>query len=392
MPLTRGNYNGQSGLPAELADMDKEISVTYDWDGKFTGGTPKMRVRYRDAQYKMKYLSEARNIEHAFSPSKIFRYWRNNSSEVNTETVVNNLAAALGFTVDPTFFKRSVKLYLPLDDPTSKEEFEHAYQRLLADHRQWSKHTPEKALAEIDRDDRGHWFIRMRTVSLERRSQVETDIGVGGFLKAAFSRPLKREFRAFALFSAWIADVDVKDDNANIVLVNNNEGRKVAYSAADMGFVLGSWLGKEAPNLLNRDMIERVRRKPDGSIYEIVLNYISPFNNSALHAISISDAKWMTRLIAQLSPVQIKNAFLTAGYSELLSEYYTQLMLRRRDQLVETFGLMGQTIVDAAGTKILLKPESKMTDPDTYAVEGYEEYFKDGYLHDPEGKVSSNPG
>lgn len=385
------NYNGQSGLPDDISDMHKEIAVIYDWNSKFTGGTPKMRVRYGGEQYKMKYLSQTMNVGQTDSLAKTLRAWRNHSSEVNTETVVNNLAAALGFTVDPTFFKRSVKLYFPLDDPTSQEEFDTSYQRLLADHH-WKFYLPEKAFSEIDRDDHGHWFIRMRSVSLERRSQVETDVSVGGFIKTAFSRPLKREFRAFALFLTWVADADAKDDNASLVLVGNAEGRRLAYSAHDMGFTLGGWLGKDAPNFFARDMVERVRRKPDGSIYEVVLNFRSPFNNSSLNIISISDAKWMTRLIAQLSPAQIKNAFLAAGYSELISEYFTQLMLRRRDQLVETFGLMGQTVVDAAGNHILLKRESKMTDPDTYAVEGYEQYFKDGYLHDPEGKVSSNPG
>ena len=386
------NYNGQSGLPQRITEPHTEIAVTYDWDSKFTGGTPKMRVRYGKDRYKMKYLSATKPIEQADTVSGIFGYWRNNSSEVNTETVVNNLAAALGFTVDPTFFKHSVRLYLPLADPTSAKEFDRAYQRLLTDQEHWHDYMPEQAFAEIDRDDRGHWYIRMRSVSLERRSAVDSDLSVGAFIKAAFSRPLKREFRAFALFSAWVSDADVKDDNASLVLVGNAEGRKVAYSAADMGYVLGNWFSKDAPNFLSRDMIERVRRKADGSIYEIVLNYRSPFNNSALNTMSLSDAKWMTRLIAQLSPAQIKNAFLTAGYSALLSEYFTQLMLRRRDQLIEVFGLMGQTLVDAAGTKIVLKRESAMTDPDTYAVEGYEQYFKNGYLHDPEGEVSSNPG
>ena len=387
------NYNGQSGFPAEIVDAGVEIGVTYDWGGKFTGRTPKMRVSYKDSEYKMKYVSEAKNIEHATSLTQIHMNWRKHSFEVNTETVVNNLAAAIGYTVDPTFFKRSVRLYLPLKDPTSAAEFDREYQRLLADHQRWKGYMPEKALAEIDTDEQGRWYIRMRSVSLEKRSELDSDISVGGFIKAAFSRPFKREFRAFALFSAWISDLDVKDDNANLVLVGDADGRKVAFSAADMGSVLGNFFGhNDAPNFYGRDMVDRVRRKPDGSIYEVVLNYIAPFSNSALQAISISDAKWITRLIAQLSPQQIKNAFLTAGYSELLSEYFSQIMLRRRDQLVETFGLLGQTVVDGAGTRILLKKESQMTDPDNYAVKGYEQYFKDGYLYDPEGDVSSNPG
>ena len=389
------NYNGQSGFPAGIVDPQEEIAVTYDWGGKFTGRTPKMRVRYRGKQYKMKYLSEAMDIESAPALWETYLRWRKHASEVNTETVVNNLAAALGFTVDPTFFKPSVRLYLPLEDPTSAEEFDHAYQRLLADHQRWRGYSPARALAAVNTDAQGRWYIRMQSVSLEMRSDIGSDVAAGSYLKGAFSRPFKREFRAFALFHAWIADMDVKDDNGNLVVVDNAEERKTAYSIADMGAVLGNFsifsFSNDAPNFLGRDMIERVRSKPDGSIYEVVLNYLSPFSNSALNTMSVSDARWMTRLIAQLSPQQIKNAFLTAGYSELISEYFTQIMLRRRDQLVEVFGLMGATITDTAGNRMLLKPESKMVDPETFAVEGYEEYFKDGYLHDPEGKVTSNP-
>ena len=120
-----------------------------------------MRVRYRGAQYKMKYLLEVKNIKHAKSLGEIFTSWYKHSSEVHTETVANNIAAALGFTVDPTVFKRSVRLYLPLEDPTSAAEFDRSYQRLLADHQRWRGFTLDKALSEIDQDDRGHWFIRM---------------------------------------------------------------------------------------------------------------------------------------------------------------------------------------------------------------------------------------
>ena len=385
------NYNGMTGYPVEITDAQQEIAVTLDWGGKFTGLTPKMRVRYGGWQWKMKYLSAAKKLEHTTNVAKLIAYWKQHGSEVNTEMVVNNLAAALGFTVDPTFFKRNVRLYLPLDDPTDAEEFERERQRLLAAQRKWGN-RPQQALSDINTDVQGRWYIRMHSVSLERRSHVKAEVSVGSFIKGAFSRPLKREFRAFALFSAWVSDTDTKDDNANLILVRDGEQeRKVAYSAADMGATLGSNFGKDAPNFLARDLVERVRRKPDGTIYEIVLNYRSTAGNRAYDAISINDAKWMARLIAQLSPQQIKNAFRGAGYSEMLSEFYTQIMLRRRDQLVAVFGLLGKTIIDAAGNRIIVQRESKMTDPDNYAVKGYEQFFRNGYLHDPEGLVSNNP-
>ena len=384
------NYNDMTGYPVEVTDAQQEIAVTLDWDGKFTGLTPKMRVRYGGWQWKMKYVSATKKLEHTTNIGKLIGYWKQHASEVNTETVVNNLAAALGFTVDPTFYKRSIRLYLPLDDPTDAEEFARERQRLLTVQRKWGN-RPQQALSDIHTDAQGRWYIRMYAVSLERRSHVKAEVSVGSFIKGAFSRPLKREFRGFALFSAWVSDTDIKDDNANLILVRDGEERKVAYSAADMGGTLGSSFGKDAPNFLARDLVERVRRKPDGTIYEIVLNYRNTAGNRAYDAISINDAKWMARLIAQLSPQQIKNAFRGAGYSEMLSEFYAQIMLRRRDQLVEVFGLLGKTIVDAAGNRIVVQRESEMTDPDNYVVKGYEQFFRDGYLHDPEGLVSNNP-
>ena len=59
--------------------------------------------------------------------------------------------------------------------------------------------------------------------------------------------------------------------------------------------------------------------------------------------------------------------------------------------MLATFDLLGQTIVDGAGNRIVLQRESKMLDPDNYAVAGYEQFFRNGYLHDPQGQVSSNP-
>ncbi len=386
------DYNGMTGFPPAVTDSQREIAVTLDWDGKSTGLTPKMRVRYGGWQWKMKYLSTAARLQHAANPIDLVAYWKQAASEVNTETVVNNLAAALGFTVDPTFFKARVRLYLPLADPRDAVEFERQRQRLLHVQRRWAN-RPQRALADVQRDAKGHWYIRLRSVSLERRGHPDHDLSVGSFVKGAFSRPLKREFRAFALFSAWVADTDTKDDNANLVLVGNRQqGYQVTFSAADMGASLGGLFGKDAPNFFARDLVERVRRKPDGTIYEVVLNYRNTAGNRAHDVISINDAKWMTRLIAQLSPAQITRALRAAGYSPLLCEYFTQIMLRRRDQLLATFfGAQEQTNVDAAGNRFVLRPESKMVDPDNYAVAGYEQFFRRGYLHDPQGLVSDNP-
>ena len=385
------NYDGLAGVGSDISDPDREISVTYDWSGGFSGRTPKMRVTYGGKEWKVKYLSESKDIFQALRLSIIAMRWRKYAHEVNTETAVNNLAAALGFTVDPTFFKKRIKLYLPQKNPTDAAEFERLHRRVLDAQRRWRGYDPLKAFSDVQIDDHGRYYIQMRAVSLEKRSRRDSDLAVGGFIKTTFGRVFKREFRAFAMFYVWVADHDTKDSNADIVLTADGDSYKVAYSARDMGHVFGSYLAKDAPNFLSRSLIDKITRAPNQKIREVTLGYRIFFNNAIFDAVNINDARWMTRLIVQLSPTQIKNAFLTAGYNDMVSEYYTQLMLLRRDQLAEAFGLLGQTITDAAGNRIFIKKESKIVDSDTYAVEGYEDYFRDGYLFDPEGKVTENP-
>ena len=385
------NYNNASDAPAPLLDPSSEIAVTYVWGGGFTGRTPKMKVEWQGQRWKIKYLSQAKQMTKANNLGSIAMYWRKYGHEVNTETVVNNLAAALGFTVSPTYYKRSVRLYFEQDDPQDVEEFDRFYQKMVDEQGNWRGYDPLPAFSDIQVDEQGRYYLRLRAVSIEKSSSMDDSLGVGPYLKAGFSRVFRREFRAFTMFSAWVSDQDIKDGNVDLVLATTDEGFKVGYSASDMGHVLGSFFAKDAPNFFGRDLIAKVRRRPDRSIYELVLNYRTIMHNRGMDATSISDGKWFTRLLVQLRPQQIKNAFLAAGYSEVISEFFCQLLLRRRDQLAETFGLLGETIVDRAGNEIIVKKESLMTDPDNYAVAGYEKYFKDGYFLDPNGEVGDTP-
>ena len=385
------NYNNASKVPAALLNPSTEIAVTYVWGEEFTGRTPKMKVEWQDQRWKIKYLSETKQMTKTNNLGSIAMYWRKYGHEINTEAVVNNLAAALGFTVNPTYYKRSVRLYFEQDDPQDAQEFDRLYQKMIDQQGSWRGYDPLPAFSDIKIDDQGRYYVSLKAVAIEKSSSINDSLGVGPYLKAGFSRVFRREFRAFTMFSAWVSDQDIKDGNVDLVLATTGDGFKVGYSASDMGHVLGSFFSKDAPNFFGRDLVAKVRRRPDQSIYELVLNYRTIIHNRGMDATSISDGKWFTRLLVQLRPQQIKNALLAAGYSELISEYFCQLLLRRRDQLAETFGLLGKTIVDRAGNKTVVKKESLMTDPDSYAVAGYEKYFRDGYFIDPNGEVGDTP-
>ena len=389
------NYNNQTGYSAEMSDSEKEPSVTYKFGESFSGGaTPKMKVLYQGKKWKLKYETENADITKATTFASIIQRWTHSGKEVHVETVVNNLASALGFTVIPTFYKRSVRLYLPQKDPTDEEEFDRLYQKMLREQSVWDEdRVPYIHLSDVQQDEEGRFFVRIQSTSLEKSSDTEDVMKVGLFNKSSYSRNYKREYRAFNIFLVWISDYDTKDDNTNMLLIpDGKDSYNVAYTFSDMGYALGSAFGRDAPNFLNRDIIDYALRNTDGSLRSVFFSHNMIFP-SMFEKVTINDAKWIIRLMAQLSPDQIRKAFRGAGYNDLLTEYFTQIMLRRRDKLASVFGLLGETVVDQQGNHIVIREESEITDDNksTYAVKGYEKYFRNGYLYSPKDKITNNP-
>lgn len=385
------NYNGETQDIETFADPNEEIAVVYR-PKIFSGATPKMRVIYEGQKWKMKFSMQKQDIRQAITLGELISRRLGSATEVHVETAVNNLAAAVGISVTPTYYKRSVRVYFDQEDPMDKEEFDRLYGEMLLEQKRYRSTAEPISLSDVQRDEEGQYYLQMHSVSFEKSSDTDDALKVGAFLKSGFSRKSKREFRGGSLFLAWVADYDTKDDNHSIVLAYGDDGKyHVTYSQADMGYTLGSMFGRDAPNFFNRDIIDHDLRDRNG-LYSVTLNYRNLRWDYMFQHITIDDAKWMTRLIAQLSPAQIEAAFTAAGYSDLLAKYYTQIMLRRRDQLAKTFDIMGETIVDSKGNRIFIEPESEITDPRNFALKGYEKYFKNGYLYSPDGeKIVNNP-
>ncbi|MDE3270121.1 MAG: hypothetical protein OYH77_07545 [Pseudomonadota bacterium] len=384
------NYNGETQDIETFANPDAEIAVVYR-PKIFSGATPKMRVIYGGQKWKMKFSMQKKDVRTAMTPSQLLSRRFGSPTEVHVETAVNNLAAAVGISVTPTYYKRSVRMYFEQDDPTDKAEFDRLHSDMLIEQKRYRSISDPISLMDIKQDEEGQYYVQMHSVSFEKSSDADDALKVGAFLRSGFSRKAKREFRGGTLFLAWIADFDTKDDNHSIVLNYGIDNKyHVSFSQADMGYALGSLFGRDAPNFLNRDLIDHALRDRNG-LYSIMLNYRGLRWNYMFQHLTIDDAKWMTRLIAQLSPAQIEAAFKGAGYSDLLSKYYAQILLRRRDDLAKTLGIMGETIVDGKGNRIFIEPESDITDPRNFALKGYEKYFKDGYLYSPDEQIVNNP-
>ena len=409
---------------ADIEDPDTVIDVEYLKILK-GGATPKMKVDYRGFEMKMKFIVNMITPDQANTVFDVLRLFRRIDSEVRCEFVANNLAAALGFTVDPTYYKKRVRLFLPDDfDPelaqTSegrrglRAKFERAKEELLDDLENRRRNSSlEEGLLRWDYlsmmqnegmvgsgEQKGRHFLYVDSSSFEFRRQEDVDFSVGLFHKYGHGKYLKREFRAFMLFYMWVSDTDARNSNASLGLVRvdpseqNPSEKKVYYSATDMGAALGNFFGRNRPNYLDYNLVNEEFTQLTGPEKQqvLVLNTVDPKRNPLLEAVNFSDVKWITRMMAQLTKEQIKRAFLTANYPEVVAELFTQKLLRRRDQLVQAFGLdreLVRTHGPTPGTMRISGHTSDIVDPVSYFVPNCQECFEKGELvRLPEGVVA----
>ena len=371
----------------DLLNPEKEISVTYKPSSPSNGTTPKIDIIYGDGQkWKMKFVTDKLGSSSPLSPTTAVRRLIM-SSEVNIEPAVNNLAHMTGYTVDPTYFKVVVRLYMPEDvyrdndfDRYLEEELLHPLKDRFD--RSWNTRS---AFEHIKTDKDGKKYIEMRSVTLEKKSDVKTDRNVSFFVRHGLGKSLKREFRAFGLFLALIQDPDVKDDNTKIKIIPGaaDEEPKIAFAASDMGIALGFGF----PNLYGKNLVQRLKRHRDGRPKKMKLDYYSLFPFPLIKTVSFADARWLMRLIAQIPERKIYESFRAAGYPRVVARYYREIFLRRCDQLYEGLNLLGETFVGTNGVPVTIKKRSKIIDPETFSLPSKKVTFNEGKLEDPENKL-----
>lgn len=351
------SYNGltKSFVGADVIDPDKSIDVSFS-TAKGGGATPKIRVDYKSGdiklKFKLKYKVDVAEVKDQNSIGAMYAALLRSRSEVRVETALNNIAAAMGYTVEPTYYKRRVRLFLPSDkfDPNASadvnlKQFNNAHQRLFKAINERALGQPfgsdvvnrESAFQDVRQvsesgESKGRYYLLMENVQIEPREDGKTEIDVGFFVKHTYGREFKREFRGFQLFYAWISDTDTGDRNADLKIIKTKNDWKVVYSPSDMGAALGFLGSKDTPNLFQNSMIRKVESKA------ITLNYLTEARNPLLDTLTLSDALWFLKYATQLTPTQFQNAFLGAGYNACVADVLANKMMSRRQSLVEATG------------------------------------------------------
>lgn len=385
------NYNGESlqqlkkVLPRKTANelLDRSIPTKIVFKGdNFSGGaSPKFDGYIDDVKFKLKFITDKHSARPELTESHVAgkAFW---GSEVNVEPVVNNIAAALGFTVDATYFKNTVHLYF--DEKKLGSNFEKNLEELIEDLN--SKYGLIKnvasAFSNVHIDKYGKKFIVLKGVSLEQKSDRETDLNLGFYQRQGLGKVLKRDHRALYMLSAFLADVDTKDDNTKVKLVSttNKEGDeelKIALSSSDMG----SALGTGHPNFYNFKLVSSVSKQNNRLVLQ--LNHPKLYAYELSKHVNIDDAKWFTRRLAQLSLEQMERAFDYAGFPKVVAKYYALVMAKRRNELVKALGMVGEKFVDDGGKPFVIE----LIEEFNGTIPGFEKYFRDGMLTDPEGEI-----
>ncbi len=375
-----------------ILDKSIPVKVVYKRDD-LKGRTPKVNVEIGGQAWKLKYVTHRRDAQITINPSKVFqKRWL--GSEVNVEPVVNNLAAAIGYTIDPTYYQETVHLYLKKKGYSGSKteqaiQFEKDRTKMIEELRNvFPSANIQSAFEKVQLDSDGQPFIEVREATLEKKSDPFTDLNVGYYIRAGFGKSLKREFRAFSVFLAWVADPDIKDANvkAKLVPIETQDGSqtyRLVYSASDMGGALGSGF----PNLLKKDFIEKVDVDSAGNFKSMRLTYNSIYPAPLLKVVNMDDFRWIARMIGQLTSDQIYVSFSYVGYPDPVARYYTDILLRRRDQMVRAAGLMGEQYTNRFGVEMSFESLSKMMNSSRYTIEGYKAYFRKGKLRDKKNKL-----
>jgi len=148
------------------------------------------------------------------------------------------------------------------------------------------------------------------------------------------------------LLGAWVGWFDSRFENTRLKIVRDQGTNELRHYLTDLGGGLGKAKGVlsrhcECPN----DFGWRFTRppKPQGkgkmTVPFKILDYQPIEDTEAFRQMTYDDARWMARLIAQLTEAQIVQALVASGFDATEVKIYTEKLVSRRDWMIRDLGL-----------------------------------------------------
>jgi hypothetical protein len=342
-----------------VEETSEEIDTVLDFNG--STNFPFV-VNYRGEKWAIRFPTEVLDVPRDLDTLDGVRFKiRPNTPQVGH--VLKRLARELGYNVVPSMFKKTVRIRFSQQD-LEGSSFELQKTKLLA---KLSETYPQEILPKSILDDSKD-YIELKGIALEKIYDENNFLSFNGFPLSSGGNEYRREYRALALFAAWV-DLPFLDDSigAGVFDVKNSKLLHLLYNL-DYG------LGYGYPNLFREKLVRKVHRK-NGTVTKIDLTY-KPFKKTDLFKkMNLSDAKWMAEKISHIKPDFLKNIFLKSGFPEMVAEIFVRKLMDRRNQILEALDLINeQTPLEEGWNKTL---------------PGLEKYFnKDGFLIDPDEELT----
>ena len=283
-------------------------------------------------------------------------------TEMHSEATAASLYAALGFSVDISKYVRDFKLVLGEVTP---EEFKRDWNSY------YSRYDVDRYIKNRGKDEEGYYIVFYEGL-LEAKPRGLLRVGRWAYGRNGHAG--LREVRGTLVFNMWVGNIDLHESENNKLVLRKIGGQyRFFHLQHDMGFAFG-WAYIERPGEFKWNLL---KKKTKDHVY---LNYRSFQKNSGFRHITFADARWITRLIAQLSREQIQAAVEMGGWPDSMGKLLVEKLIARRNQLVKAFDLEGDTLPN--GERITILPVNRvLTTADGVVVQGkLKKYTLPGFI------------
>jgi hypothetical protein len=304
--------------------------------------------------------------------------------EVSSEPFAARIFDALGYHVDPTDYCDGVKVqydrrmflefhsrkplttrftlfgFIPIHTLEMQKHFDPFNYIAFAVLRNGQRWSGAELKAHLLRDSkRGHPekdaenfnpeveaqidYLVTKAANVQEKETVGKNIGPWDF--GQLDHADRREIRGAGLLAAWLGWFDTRFDNTRVRVLRSHGQTELVHYFSDLGGVLGEtsgWLYSrgERPNAFPWTFTRSPGCHERDGLPPLRLHGYKPLEpTAAFTAMTMDDARWMGRLIAQLTEPQILEALVGSGYASAEAKLYLEKLLSRRDRMLCDLGL-----------------------------------------------------
>ena len=255
--------------------------------------------------------------------------------EVHTDTALSTIAKLAGLNQDSMKRYHHLKVYL---GDTSYNDF----CSQLAN--KYGVESIVRYITAYGDDEKGTWVL-FHDIVLEARDNGE--IRIGPLDISSWDLGNRREYRGLLLFWAWLGIQNAKPANFKLLLRETESGLVPLHRMHDLGTALGApfslrnlnnilgLLETEDTNLFPENFIKLDKKE---EAVKILWNDVSQFSRNFKYT-TWNDLKWMARNIINIKKEDLRRAFEISGMPKEVTDVYMFKLGKRRNQIIESFGL-----------------------------------------------------